>query len=423
VGIAYRVLTTAMPLVAGLGMTPAMAQDTGGVQLTFGIVQRLESTENLDLAVDSAGRTTQATTDLSFNLLTETRTQRLSFDAGAILRVVHGPGTNSTDIHFGDPRASLAYSRTSANAQLNLSAYANDADIAFLRILDDFRGPDGEIDLPEDLGDLSGTGTRRSYGAEAALRWGNTGPVGFGLSAKLAGIDYIDATAADLVDSRRITLGASLRLSVDAATELTFGLNRQTYDDATTSRRRTMGVDAGLARDLANGRVTADLSVENTADGTRSTLNFGRSLDLSRGALSAGLGIGHSAAGQTYLTADIALRHDLPDGQLTATLRRGFTTGTGDSEAVTTALSLDYSKEITSSSALSLGLTYIDSEDTASGLSTRNASLSASYTHALTPDWGLNVGYIHRLREEEPNGTARSGIVFMSLSRDFVVHY
>jgi hypothetical protein len=425
VGIQYRLLTTALPFVAGLGLGSVCAQETGGVALTFGLSQRLETTENLSLSSRSAGRTTQAITELSFNLLTETRVQRLSFDAEATLRAVTGGGRDGADIEFGDPRASLDYQRTSANARFNLSGYTDVADIAFLRTLEDFRGTDGEIDLPDDLSDLSGTGTRRSYGAETSLDWGDAGPVGFGLFARFARIDYVDATDPDLIDNQRVTLGATLRLSLNAATDLTFGLDRQTYEDAApnTRRRTTTGFDVGIARELTNGSLTADLSIDRTAGGTRTALNFGRSLELPNGALTAGVGIGRSAAGRTNLTGNLTLQQALADGQLTATLQRGFTTGTNDSEELTTSLSLDYTKQITSRGTLGLGLTYVDNQDTATDLATKTASLSASYTYALTPDWGLTAGYTQRLRQEEPNARANSGTAFVVLSRDFVFKY
>ncbi|MFA9229761.1 MAG: hypothetical protein ACEQSU_03285, partial [Microgenomates group bacterium] len=59
-----------LPVVGGLGLASfsAQAQDTGGVVMTFGLQERLETTSNLGLDVTNRGRTNQATTNLSFGI-------------------------------------------------------------------------------------------------------------------------------------------------------------------------------------------------------------------------------------------------------------------------------------------------------------------------------------------------------------------
>ena len=135
-------LLSAVSLAAAgsLALHPLMgiAQDTGGLQLTFGVEQRFESNDNLGLDVVSAGTTNQATTRLSFGLLTETRSASLAFDTSASLRAANGPGFSGTEVALADPRISLTYSRTAANANLDVKARVQTTDVEFLRSLEDF---------------------------------------------------------------------------------------------------------------------------------------------------------------------------------------------------------------------------------------------------------------------------------------------
>ena len=85
--------TTALSalLAGGLGLaapvqTQAQEYQTGGIQLSFGLGLGLETQSNRTLSAGDPGASTEAGVDLSFGLLTETRTQRFLFEAGGRLR-------------------------------------------------------------------------------------------------------------------------------------------------------------------------------------------------------------------------------------------------------------------------------------------------------------------------------------------------
>ena len=410
-------------LGAGLTLLPLLVfaqDDAGGLRMTLDLSQRFETSDNLALDPTSAGRTTQATTNLSFGLMSETRTQRLAFDVSGALRFADGPGTSSNG--FTDPQFGLSYTRTAATARLSFNASLREDDLEFLRPLEDFLNPDGSIDLPDDLADLTGTGTRRNTSADLALNWGDGGPLGFGISAGINDLNYIQSSAG-LIDSRRTTLGANVKLRLDPATDLSLGLRQSHFTDDAGDDSDTLGFDAAITRARPNGSISATFLAEDSGDGTRLGLSFGRSLDLPRGSLSATLGLGRSAAGKTYATGNLALTQDLPRGQFTASLQRGFSAGSNDSETVVTSLALGYNQSLTPLTSFGVTLRHGDSTQTVTGISTRNTALSASITHALTEDWGLTAGYTQSFRDEDGVGNASSGTAFLTLDRDFSLRF
>ncbi|MFA9229799.1 MAG: hypothetical protein ACEQSU_03475, partial [Microgenomates group bacterium] len=399
----------------------AQAQDTGGVVMTFGLQERLETTSNLGLDVTNRGRTNQATTNLSFGISSETQTSRLAFDMSGVLRAAQGPGHSGTDFGFDGPKLAFSYAHSGANASLSLKAHYSDADVEYLRPLENFLDEDGHIVLPEDLADLTGTGTRRSSGLNAALTWGNDAPVGFGLSAAVSDLSYRNTTSPGLIDSRRTTLGASMRLDLSEVTKATLGLTISRFEDEAplSSPRNTISFDAGLSQVMTTGTLTGSLSAAKTEDGTKLGFSVGRDIELPNGSLTASLGLSRAATGGTSLTGSLGLQHELPQGQITAQLRRGIGVSSDDTDSLTTVLSLGYSQTLSPLSSLSLDLSYAESTATATDNTVTNTSFGATYSHALTEDWGLNLGYRQRMRDSDGVGKADSSSVFLSLSRDF----
>lgn len=425
------------PRLMGLSLAGVLALSAGGIRaqetaqdagpgrlrLTFGIEQGLDLTDNLGLDVPSAGSAADLTTGLSFGLLTETRTSRLAIDGSIGLRVASGGNLSGTETRLSDPSLTLSYGRNTASASLQFDAYLRETDIDFLRALTDFpTGPDGGVILPEDLADLTGTGTRRSQGVDLGLTWGEGARTGFGLSAGISGLRYSDTSSATLFDSDRRNLGATLRFSLSDSTDLTFGLRYGTFTsaDPTSTRRNTVSLDAGFSQSLATGSLTAELTASNTEDGTQTGFSIGRSYALPRGTLSASIGATRGVTGSASLTGALNLQQTLPRGQFSAGLRRSVSAGSDDTEELVTALSIDLMQTLTPLSSVQLGLDYVRNEETATGNRTDTASLAASYNRALTPDWGLNLGYRYGMRDQTGSGRARENSVFLTLSRDFV---
>lgn len=411
-------------LATGLAPLTAQAQaeTQTGPQLSFGLEQRLESTQNLALSPAGSGRTTQAMTNLSFGLLSETASSSLKLDGSAVLRLVNGPATSGTDFALDDKYLGLAYIRSSADASLSLKARLQDANVAYLRPLDDFIDPDtGLIDPSIDLTDLNATGTRHTYGFDATLRWGETAPLGFGLNAGISQVSYSNASSPDLIGNRRMHIGADMRLDFSEVTKATLGLTYSRYKDdvAGSANRNTLHFSAGLSHARPNGQISAQLSLDDTPDGNRIGLSFGRDLDLPTGALSASLGVVKSANTGTELSANLVWSQSLANGQVDAQLNRAVTAGSDDTNHLVTAISLNYNRELTPLSSLSLGLSYVDNVETAVGTATQNSSFEASYTRKLTEDWGLGLGYRHEMRDTTLSDAANSNTVFLSLKRNF----
>ena len=80
-------------LILPLGV---IAQEAGGLRLTFGVGFRAETSSNLALENPDEGRTNQFATRLSFRLEDETRVGSLSLAASGFLRALDGPDGTET---------------------------------------------------------------------------------------------------------------------------------------------------------------------------------------------------------------------------------------------------------------------------------------------------------------------------------------
>ena len=420
--IRHALLLGLLPLTsAGFWAISASAQDNaGGVQLTFGLKQRFETADNRALDVVSAGRTSQSATQLSFSATSETRASSLAFSLSGTVRFADTPASGS-DFDIEGPQASLKYTRTSANAAFAVSGSLRNQDLTYLRPLEDFLDADGNIVLPEDLGDLTGTGSRRSYGLSTSLDMGTSAPFGFGVSAGFSGLDYAGTSSTGLIDSRRTNLGVSANLQISDVTKATIALRFGRFDEQGTlvPTRDTTTLEAGLTRSLPAGSITANASTTRTEEGNRLGFSVGRNFELPDGSFGATLGLARDEDNNTNLTGTLSLKRDLPRGQFSGQIRRSVGPGNDDRTRIFTLVSASYSQTLTPLSSLSLAASFGQSETPATNASVSDTSLSATFTRSLTPDWGLDVGVSHRLRRDDATGKADSTSVFLSLNRDF----
>ena len=142
-------------------------------------------------------------------------------------------------------------------------------------------------------------------------------------------------------------------------------------------------------------------------------------LERPLGEIRGSLGLTRGEAGGTDVIGDLAWRHDLPSGALTARLARTVTTTDEDESRLRTLLSLGWQHEINPVSQMGLRLDHSVSGSTATEPQVERTDLSATYSHLLTPDWALNVGAGYSLRDEEGVGEARSPRVFLTVGRQF----
>lgn len=425
--------------------------------MRFGVEGRLSHASNLGLEVPDEGGTTRATTYLTFGLDTSTRTQSLVLDMGVGLQAAQRPGPDDgTDIV--DPYVQLAYRREAANSELSLRAHYRRTEVDTLRNLGEFINEDGELDLPDDLGDLIGTGWRNRYGAKARLDLGTSAPLGLSLRAGLDRTSYSGTSDPDLFDSRTQSLEAVLRARLAPVTEGTLSAGRTLYqaEDPEETRRETTTAALGLTHELSptmtltgavgyaaidtrefgvttreegptaqvgleierpNGTLGTDLALSRDQNGQRLTFTVDRAMDLPTGALAAMIGVTRAEDHDPELIGALDWRHDLPRGAFSVRAERKSRSDDND-QITTTALILGYDHELSAVSGITLGASYARIEDTGDNDVDR-AHLSAAYVHALTPDWNMNVGLSWTMRDEETVGRATSEEVFVSLSRAF----
>jgi hypothetical protein len=389
----------------------ALTQEGGGVLLTFGLEQRLRWVDNPDLDIPSTGDRIRLDTRLSFGIVSETPKDRLAFNLGATLRGEEdGSGFGFS---LDTPSAELAYTRSGPSSSLTLSAFLREADLGEGLTL--IEGPAGEppVLVFED-------GSARTKGVRLAYSWGEGASFGGTLRAGLTDTDYRDTTDPDLVDNQTVTVGAGFRFALNEVTEATLDLDHRRFDeDGPTAAEDSITLSAGITRALPRGSLRAKLSTTRDDDGSRSSLSFGRVIDLPQGSLSVDLGVTEATGSGVDMTGAVSWRQDLANGSLSARLSRAVTSDTDNEDTLVTAFSLGMTRELNPRLALNLGASWTQSDKQATGLVTDTSSLDASLSYALTEDWAMNFGASHKVKDEDGVGKADSSSVFLSLGRTF----
>ncbi len=389
-------------LTAALLPLPLRAE---GVELHYGLGLRVETESNAALAPVSAGNSQSAALRLSFGLISETALSRLDISASGNLQAANGPD----NLHNGlvDPAVRLSYDRAVATADFSFSANAIKTDLADTDVTD--------FD--------TGAGTRQTNSVSTALNWGNSAPLGFGLSASLEDVQY-DSANPDLYDRRTARLGASLRADLSQVLQLTLAANASRFDPAVGPSRDTTGLQLGLNLTQSRGVFGVTLGLDDTPDGQRQRLGFTHQLELPQSTLSYTIGATRSSSDNLYMTGALNYQHALPQGNLRLDLNREVTSSdTTDAETLQTSAALNWQQDITPTGSLTVGLTWAEAVETTSDLATTNTRLSATWRQALGQDWALDMGYTHRLRDEDGVGRGQSDLMFLELRRDFSVRY
>ncbi|MCB4458562.1 hypothetical protein [Leisingera sp. McT4-56] len=436
-------------------LLPAAVQGNE-TEIAYGFSQSFESSDNLGLDPISLGSTTFASTGLTFGLLRETPLDRFGLTASGTLRAVNGPGAESG---LDDQRLELSYDREGARSAFGINASYLQSDIEFLRPLEDFENDEGEIELPSDLDDLNGTGTRESYRTGFTLELGQDEPVGAAFSGEYLALRYSDTSNSSLSDNDRSNLDADLFLRFTPLVTGTLGAAYQVYDaeDEEQTRRETNTGYFGLnfevspilrletqlgyttidtrefgtvtqtqgpsgllrlERDMPNGIVSAEIEQIVTEDGDIRNFLAGRSLDLPAGSFAVALGVADTDAGGSDFIGSLDWSQELASGAMSARLDRSLRFDEENGNTLRTALFFDYAHDINSVSAIGLNAGYTISDKT--GGKTDIGDFTVSYRHALTRDWGLDLGYRYRLREELEEPRAQSHSVFFTMRRDLV---
>ena len=400
-------LAKALAATLGVGALTAalLPLRAEGVELHYGLGLRVETESNAALAPVSAGNSQSAALRLSFGLISETALSRLDISASGNLQAANGPD----NLHNGlvDPAVRLSYDRAVATADFSFSANAIKTDLADTDVTD--------FD--------TGAGTRQTNSVSTGLNWGNSAPLGFGLSASLEDVQY-DSANPGLYDRRTARLGASLRADLSQVLQLTLAANASRFDPAVGPSRDTTGLQLGLNLTQPRGVFGVTLGLDDTPDGQRQRLGFTHQLELPQSTLSYTIGATRSSSDNLYMTGALSYQHALPQGNLRLDLNRAVTSSdTTDAETLQTSAALNWQQDITPTGSLTVGLSWAEAVETANDLATTNTRLSATWRQALGQDWALDLGYTHRMRDKDGIGRGQSNLMFLELRRDFSVRY
>lgn len=398
-------------LLASLYPVASTAQEAepGGIYFTLDVGQTLEASSDRDLGTEAAEDGLDSVTSLSFGAVTETRTQRLSFELGTELRVNEDGLTGDSTI------ARLAYSRNSAGAELGVLLETQREDISLLRDVTDFISDDGEIELPDDFADLVGTGIRADTSFAASLTWGETAPIGYSVSVGQQMLRYEDASVA-LVDSDSASLGFGIRLNINEVTTGNLDLRYSQTDDvgSPTTQLTTLSGALTFARPL--GDLTTRLGVaQDETDDTFWGASITREYTLPDSSISGTLGLVEDASGDARVTGRLAFSYPVPTGLIDLGAVHSLSAG-GD--RATTALSAGYLHELSPVSNMQFRFDFAQASDPDGSDVLAIGGLSAIYGISLTEVWDLNVGARVRARDDSGVRT-RSSSVFVALERPF----
>lgn len=434
--------------------------DPGGLQMTFGIAQRIESGRNLQLDIPEEGDGTIASTILSFGLSSETPIQSIGLDAVTALRWSDLPDRGN-EFDIGDSIFDFDYVREGANAGLTFGADFSSYDIGFLRSLTVFVDDEGVIDLPTDFDDLTGEGTRQEYNLSFGMDFGRQDLIGYYFLVERQDISYQDQTNPDLFDQNTVDVmvGLSFALSpVTTATldfgyerfeednpddrdrktkEVLFGLSHEFssvlrsavvigYTDIDERRRisgdlETSGIigSIGIVRDMPNGDLTFDVESELGTPGRLNRLRVGGSREVLGGTFSASLGVAHTDDYDLEPIGSLNYVQEFGENELRVFFDRNILVGDEDDFSDDYILDVGYIWGLGPASRLGLGATQILTNDTTDDPRINRTELNAVYSYQLESDWVVNTGLNYRVRDEEDAGRSESPLVFFAIGREF----
>lgn len=422
------------------------AENLGGMQIDVGLSTGLRYDSNLSLGPESEAAAI-SDTGLRFAFSTVTSTQRLEFDAEAVLRFIDLAG--ETDFGLEDPRLGLSYERQGADSRLSFDATYHDVDLDFL-------------DPGEDPAAVGEDGSLAALSADLVYEFGLDAPFGMAFALHHDDSDYSDTTDPDLYDRATDRATAKARLRLSPVNALTLGASRERFDadDAGQTDRTTTGFTAGLRherdaattveaevgytdittrefgsetalsgltgkleaiRQLPRGRASVRIATALDTDGRRSELVFGRDVDVPTGRFSATLGASRGPQGDVDAIGSLEYSRTLPSGELTASISRSAYADDDADSVLDTRARLEYRHQVNSLSRLDFALAWSLTQDTDGGVAndTEFAMLAASYSRELTSEWNLTGGVVLRQRDDTFDGKADSSAIFATLSRDF----
>lgn len=438
-------LVTGSVVALGTAVTPVWAQNSPkSGNLTFSTAVDIDTNPNL--STTSAGTVFSASENLSFGFKTESSFQFLEFFGSGGVNFSKTVGsTSSTSVN--KPQGTLHYFRDGANANLDLAASFWSGDVVSAFDAD----PSSAVSIIVDTGTLSKTT------ATATANWGLGAPLGFSLDASHKRDDYAGTTDPNLFDSRTTSLGLTARARISPTTQADFSITGSLYDasDALATSKETVdyqvqlthqvnpalsingtlgfqeqattagGVTTassgpfgglGFVQALSTGSIFGDVSYDGTGSTTSAAATLGRQVDFPQGSLTASLTADWGSARGTQLLGSAAFSRQFPDGSFDVSLSQSLSTDSLNQDIKYTHLGVGFQKTLNSVSGIDLSLDLSRSEDggVGSAATVDRATLTTSYSRALTSDWNMSAGYRHR----RFTGAENSDSVFFTLTKD-----
>lgn len=430
-----------------------IAEADGGARVEAGLDLRLELDDG-----DPEFRT-----GFDVDLITATRTQRLSFSGDFGLTV---PLNDFGDSEFRDPRYGVQYLRDNGQSRFTFSASFSERDIDSLRFLDD----ELNADFDEDLLTQSEDGTREVRGLEASLEVGVNDPLGAVLSYSFDEIRFFDVVDPDLEDTRSDEVNLSFRLDVDPT--LSFNINGQFRFTETVSilgeeeEEEFTSLGAGvtwqalpeleLTANLARSRLVTDTTFGGTTlrddesglsytlgafldrpngsyafslDRSLNTLGFETTTDVTRafelargGNVSVSLGFTDLPTSSTFAIGSVSFAREMQDGDVSFSLARSATVNGDDEAVLRTIADASVGRDLPRDARLSLSGTLTDSDFTnPAEADVSSARLSLDYSRPLTEEWNFASGVSVQFTEEDGLDNDTDSRLFLSLERRFTL--
>jgi len=390
--------------------------------MTFGVAFGIEADDNRGFFSTDKVDALEVYSDLSFGILTQTRTQSLSFDIGGRLRALDTDIRFSTDNGFVEPFAALNYNTFNRSSSFSFSAETRESDVSDPETL-------RENGITEFIS--ASTATRRRSQVDASYDWGNDRRFGFGVFATYLNNEFRDGTVLDIdgevvEDSETSTVGLRARFDLSEVATLNTTLSYQGFEQTgVPGIRETISFTNALSIERPRGPVNYSLTLTDTEEGRRIATSIGRTLALPTGSLSGAIGVTREATSDDIdFTGNLNYVYNLPRGQLNFGVSREVTSNDiDDSENLRTEVRFGYDYDLTPLSRLRLNASWAEAEETFGGLTSTNATLGATYTHELASDWDLSVGYRHSLRDNDITGRARNNTLFIEMNKDFISRF
>lgn len=453
---------------AGASFTAVLAQDAqeeqiqgGGFEITGGISNTLQFTDNKSLSDSSAGITTDATSTLRLGISSETALTSLSFGITGGLQFSNSPG-GSSDFDVSDPGINFRYSRTGVQSRLSFDANYKERrieDFVLIDADDDF----AIDDLVFDTGDVK----QLSYGA--SFDGGIGLPFGYGLSYRHSERDYSGTVDPDLFDRTTDTVRLSTSFVLSPVLRARAYLSWSEYDaqdvDQTNRETRTFGVgmnydlgasyatvlDAEIAfkefdttttgfgtvfvnetavegsitatRDLPNGALRASLASDVSPETTRITARVDRQIETPDSEFNFGLGISDSDTGGSKLVGGVDFTRELAWGVVSLSFTQETGISLDDDEYLLTEIGAGYLRELTPVSAVDVAFDLAQASDIGFGAidETRRATLTVTYSQELVQDWDWRFGYEGELADRPGSSRGISHGIFATIDKSFSI--